>query len=45
MGAGNIYRHNYENVAETVVWETVQDHLDPLLEAVTAALKAGEGPA
>ena len=32
-GAGNIYRHNYEDVEARFVWETVQRDL-PLLRAV-----------
>ena len=24
MGAGNVYRHDYDNVAEAIVWRTVQ---------------------
>jgi uncharacterized protein with HEPN domain len=32
--AGNKYRHEYEDVAERVVWATVQDALPPLLYAV-----------
>jgi uncharacterized protein with HEPN domain len=32
-GAGNIYRHDYEDVAASYVWVTVQNHL-PLLRAV-----------
>jgi uncharacterized protein with HEPN domain len=38
MGAGNVYRHNYDNVQESFVWATVQDHLAPLLAAVIAEL-------
>lgn len=34
-GAGNIYRHNYEDVAARFVWETVQRDL-PSLRAVIA---------
>jgi uncharacterized protein with HEPN domain len=34
-GAGNIYRHNYEDVAARYVWETVQRDL-PSLRAVIA---------
>lgn len=34
-GAGNIYRHNYEDVEARFVWETVQRDL-PLLRAVIA---------
>ena len=25
-GAGNVYRHNYEDVAASYVWTTVQNH-------------------
>jgi uncharacterized protein with HEPN domain len=32
-GAGNIYRHEYEDVAPIDIWTTVQDHL-PALRAV-----------
>jgi len=32
-GAGNVYRHDYEDVAASYVWRTVQNHL-PLLRAV-----------
>ena len=38
MGVGNIYRHDYDNVDELLVWETVHDHLPPLLEAVNREL-------
>jgi uncharacterized protein with HEPN domain len=44
MGAGNVYRHNYDNVAEEFVWRTVQQSLEPLLAAVEteiARLSAG----
>jgi uncharacterized protein with HEPN domain len=34
MGVGNVYRHDYDNVAEEFVWRTVQHSLQPLLEAV-----------
>lgn len=33
MGLGNVYRHEYDNVAEDYVWRTVHDSL-PLLLAV-----------
>jgi len=33
-GAGNIYRHRYDNVAESFVWRTVADSLPSLLAAV-----------
>jgi uncharacterized protein with HEPN domain len=29
-GAGNVYRHDYEDVAAEFVWETVQRALPPL---------------
>jgi len=32
--AGNKYRHEYEDVAERVVWATVQDALPSLLRAI-----------
>lgn len=34
-GAGNIYRHSYEDVSATRVWDTVQSSL-PILRAVVA---------
>ena len=33
MGAGNVYRHDYDNVAEDFIWRTVQQNL-PALRAV-----------
>jgi uncharacterized protein with HEPN domain len=41
-GAGNIYRHDYEDVAASYVWVTVQDHLPALLSVVEHEL-AGFG--
>ena len=38
MGAGNVYRHDYDNVAEAIVWQTVQNNLAPLLAAVESEL-------
>jgi uncharacterized protein with HEPN domain len=35
---GNFYRHQYDHVAETYVWRTVEEHLGPLHEAVVAEL-------
>jgi uncharacterized protein with HEPN domain len=29
-GAGNVYRHDYEDVLEQIVWRTVQHSLEPL---------------
>ncbi len=33
MGVGNVYRHEYDNVVEEIVWRTVQHGLRPLLSA------------
>jgi len=38
MGAGNVYRHDYDNVAEEIVWRTVQHSLAALLAAVESEL-------
>ncbi|HXW25782.1 MAG TPA: HepT-like ribonuclease domain-containing protein [Xanthobacteraceae bacterium] len=35
-GAGNVYRHDYEDVATRRVWDTVQLALPPLREAILA---------
>jgi uncharacterized protein with HEPN domain len=35
---GNFYRHQYDNVTESYVWRTVQEHLSPLLAAVLAEI-------
>ena len=37
-GAGNIYRHDYENVREALVWRTVKDALPVLLTALEPEL-------
>ncbi len=37
-GAGNIYRHDYEDVAASYVWITVQNHLPPLRAVIERAL-------
>lgn len=39
-GAGNIYRHEYEDVAANDVWDTLTQHLPPLLAVVEAELDA-----
>ncbi len=36
--AGNVYRHDYEDVSAEFVWVTVEDHLPPLLAVVEAEL-------
>ena len=33
-GAGNIYRHDYEDVLASILWHTVQDQLGGLERAV-----------
>jgi len=38
-GAGNVYRHDYEDVAAQFVWETVQAALLPLKEVVEEEIK------
>jgi len=37
-GAGNIYRHDYEDVAARLVWDTVQLASPPLREVVAREL-------
>lgn len=39
-GAGNIYRHDYEDVAPQQVWDTVQMDLPPLRAVVQRELAA-----
>ena len=38
--AGNVYRHDYEDVAAKLVWDTVQLALPPLQQAVLSELTA-----
>jgi uncharacterized protein with HEPN domain len=38
-GAENIYRHDYEDVAEPQVWDTVQLDLPPLRAAIAQELQ------
>ena len=44
-GAGNVYRHDYEDVAADFVWDTLQSALPSLREVVEAeiARRAGRG--
>ena len=37
--AGNVYRHRCENVADDMVWRTIQESLGQLLAAVEAELR------
>ena len=39
-GAGNIYRHDYEDVAAQHVWEAVQIDLPPLRAVIEQELRA-----
>ena len=39
-GAGNVYRHDYEDVLASILWHTVQQQLDGLQEAV---MREGKG--
>ena len=40
---GNVFRHEYHNIAARIVWETVRQHLPPL-EAAVRAIQAGLQP-
>lgn len=37
-GAGNVYRHDYEDVRESTIWHTVQRDLPSLLQVVDAEI-------
>ena len=41
-GAGNVYRHDYEDVAAEFVWETVERALPPLRLVIEAELSRSE---
>ena len=38
-GAGNVYRHDYEDVRQRLVWGTVHNRLPALLDAVELELR------
>jgi uncharacterized protein with HEPN domain len=40
--AGNVYRHRYDNVVESIVWKTLQEDLAPLLAVVVVEIDAFE---
>ncbi len=42
MGSGNVYRHDYDDVAEQLVWQTVQNSLRLLIDAVNIELNSGD---
>ncbi|MBW0002467.1 MAG: DUF86 domain-containing protein [Hyphomicrobiales bacterium] len=39
LGIGNVYGHNYDNVAEEIVWHTVQKGLEPLLAVINKEIR------
>jgi uncharacterized protein with HEPN domain len=41
-GAGNVYRHDYEDVAASFVWATVHNHLPPLRAVIAEELSRHE---
>ena len=41
-GAGNIYRHDYEDVAAKLVWDTVKLALPPLRDVVALEIDAAK---
>ena len=41
-GAGNVYRHDYEDVAAKLVWDTVQLALPPLRDVVERELGSAQ---
>jgi uncharacterized protein with HEPN domain len=43
-GAGNVYRHDYEDVAVSFVWVVLQDHLPSLRVVVEQELASLSGP-
>jgi uncharacterized protein with HEPN domain len=44
-GAGNVYRHDYEDVATRRVWDTVQLALPPLRIVILAEISDLSPPA
>jgi uncharacterized protein with HEPN domain len=44
-GAGNVYRHDYEDVTASFVWAVFRDHLPPLRLAIERELAALDDPA
>ena len=43
IGIGNVLRHNYEEVVESIIWKTTQTHLGPLLAVVVAEIAGLDG--
>jgi uncharacterized protein with HEPN domain len=44
MGVGNVYRHNYDTVAEEYVWRTVHESLPALLAVIEVEIGRLEKP-
>jgi uncharacterized protein with HEPN domain len=44
MDAGNVYRHDYDNVVEQIVWRTATRDLAPLLAVVERELAGAGNP-
>jgi hypothetical protein len=42
MAAGNFYRHDYDNIAESFVWLTATESLDALMLMVEAELPTNQ---
>jgi uncharacterized protein with HEPN domain len=42
-GAGSIYRHEYDDVRDELVWHTVQQELEPLRKVIEQELKQLNG--
>jgi uncharacterized protein with HEPN domain len=38
MGAGNVYRHDYDNVAVEMVWRTIKESLAALRDAIESEI-------
>ena len=41
-GAGNLYRHDYDNVSPAILWATVRNALGPLERAVVEEIDAAD---
>jgi uncharacterized protein with HEPN domain len=43
-GAGNVFRHDYEDVLDRIVWQTVQHSLQALADMAAAELERFSDP-
>lgn len=43
-GIGNVLRHEYFRVADSIIWNTVQEHMPPLTIAIKAMAKLDAAP-